>query len=336
MLRRGHEVVFYERDVPYYARTRDLYSLGVGGQLYLYTAFEDISRAARYELDACDLAICTSYCADGAAASDLILRSGAAIRCFYDLDTPVTLQALARSETIQYLPAGGLAPFDLVLSYTGGRALDELQTRLGARFVAPLYGSVDPETYYPMACCDDLACALSYLGTYAPDRQSALELLFLSAARNRPRDRFLLSGSQYPDTIQWPSNVKLQEHVQPERHPAFFSSSRMTLNITREAMAEYGYCPSGRLFEAAACGTCILSDWWEGLDNFFEPGEEILIVRSMQDVLSAMQQDVTELQRIGSAARSRALAEHSGGARVLELESICRAVLAGTRTAAIV
>ena len=332
LLRRGHQVTFYERDVPYYARTRDLQELGAGGNLCLYDNFEEISQAARFDLSHADLAICTSYCSDGVAASKLILESQAGIKCFYDLDTPVTLDALARSEQVDYLPPAGLAPFDLVLSYTGGRALEELRNRLGARFVAPLYGSVDPEMHHPVAPREDLSCALSYLGTHALDRQPALKLLFLSPAASLASQRFLLCGSQYPQTVRWPENVKIVEHLRPQDHAAFFSSSRATLNITRRAMADYGYCPSGRLFEAAACETCILSDWWEGLDSFFTPGKEILIVRSAEDVVSAMQQEDGALRRIGSAARARALADHTGDSRIVELERICKAVLAASKS----
>ena len=336
LLRRGHEVTFYEHDVPYYAQTRDLHELGAGGQLCLYTSFEEISRAARVQLDLADLAIYTSYCSDGIAASRLILESKAGIKCFYDLDTPVTLDALARRETVDYLPPGGLAPFDLVLSYTGGRALDELKTKLGARVVAPLYGSVDPEMHHPVARREDLDCTLSYLGTHAADRQPALELLFLSPATSQASERFLLCGSQYPHTIHWPENVTIVDHLRPQDHAAFFSSSRATLNITRRAMADYGYCPSGRLFEAAACETCILSDWWEGLDSFFTPGKEILIVRSAEDVLSAIQQGDGALRQIGAAARVRALADHTGDSRIVELERICKSVLAASRSTSIV
>ena len=336
LLRRGHQVVFYERDTPYYASARDLHVLEAGGRLCLYTAFEEISHAARIEVDNADLAICTSYCADGMVASRLILDSRAGIRCFYDLDTPVTLDALSRREAVDYLPPEGLTEFDLVLSYTGGRALEELKTKLGARFVAPLYGSVNPEIYHPVERREDLACTLSYLGTHAVDRQPALEMLFLSPAISEPSHRFLLAGSQYPDTIRWPANVEIIEHTRPQDHAAFFSSSRVTLNITRRAMADYGYCPSGRLFEAAACETCILSDWWEGLDSFFTPGEEILIVRSKEDVLSALHLDDGVLRRIGAAARTRALHEHTGDSRIQELERICKSVLAASRITSIV
>lgn len=330
LLRRGHRVTFYERDVPYYANTRDLHELGEGGTLCLYREFREIRQEAARALDRADLGICTSYCPDGAQAADLILESRAAIRCFYDLDTPVTLDALAKKAPVEYLPPQGLSPFDLVLSYTGGRALEELTTKMGARFVAPLYGSVDPELHLPVAPRAELASTLSYLGTYAEDRQDQMTRLFLEPAMARPADRFVVGGSQYPGTIAWPANVAVIEHMPPKDHAAFFSSSVATLNITRRAMAAYGYCPSGRLFEAAACGATILSDRWEGLEAFFEPETEILLVSSADEVLAAMTRDAGELRRIGEAAGRRALREHTGEARIRELEGICKAVLEST------
>ena len=328
--RRGHRVVFYEKDVPYYAATRDLAALGDGAELVLYGDFEEVRREAWTKVDHADLAIVTSYCPDGRTAASLVLESGATVRCFYDLDTPVTLDTLARGQTVPYLPSQGLSGFDLVLSYTGGQALQALQSELGAGFVAPLYGSVDPELHRPVAPRDDLRCSMSYLGTYAEDRQKALERLFLQAANAQKSERFLLSGSLYPGDISWPSNVSVMEHLAPHDHAAFFSSSRVTLNLTRGSMAEYGYCPSGRLFEAAACGTAMLSDAWAGLHTFFAPEEEIVLVSSAEEVVAATGRSDASLRRLGEAARARVLAEHTGDARVQELERLCKAVSAST------
>jgi spore maturation protein CgeB len=256
------------------------------------------------------------------------------VRSFYDLDTPVTLDALASGEHVPYIPPQGLSEFDLVLSYTGGKALDELQSRLGARLVAPLYGSVDPEAHAPAAARDDFRADVSYLGTYAADRQPALEELFIRAAGRMPDRRFLLAGAQYPQDFPWSPNIFFVQHLEPSLHPAFFCSSRATLNITRRAMAAYGYCPSGRLFEAAACGAAILTDWWEGLDTFFTPDEEILRVESADEVISALNQPDVHLRRIGEAARERALAEHTATHRAITLETYCNQVAAGSQPAA--
>jgi spore maturation protein CgeB len=326
MLRRGHTVSFYEHDVPYYARDRDLHALPEGGKLRLYAALEEVRDEAKRDLDDADLALCTSFCPDGAAACELILESRAGIKAFYDLDTPVTLAGLHSGGEIAYMPSRGLGDFDLVLSYTGGRALDELKSRLGARMVAPLYGSVDPENHRPVPMREEFRSTLSYLGTYAEDRQEALTRLFLAPAGRLPGETFLIGGALYPEGQSWPENVALLRHVPPPDHPAFFCSSRATLNVTRGVMAKYGYCPSGRLFEAAACGVPLLSDEWEGLDSFFALGTEMLPVSSANEVVNALSLSDRELRSIADAARERTLAEHTGACRVQELERICEMV----------
>ena len=314
----GHQIVFYERDVSYYAGNRDLYDIP-GGALVLYSDWSDISERAGRDLRDADAAMVTSFCPDGTAATDLVLDARRAVRCFYDLDTPVTLSHLQAGRELSYIGPRGLGEFDLVLSYTGGAALDALRSRLGARHVMPLYGHVDPDVHRPVAPVAHYASDLSYLGTYSDDRQAALEALFVEAARQRPDQRFLIGGAQYPQNFPWTGNIYFVRHLPPGEHPAFFSSSRLTLNATREAMAEMGWCPSGRLFEAAACGAPVLSDTWEGLDAFFTPGEEILVARTTEDALAAIDLSDTELQRIASQARERTLSEHTSAKRAREL-----------------
>lgn len=322
LARRGHTVSFYERDVPYYADSRDGWVPPQGAEVHLYAAIEEIAWAARCDLDHADLALSTSFCPDGHAAARLILDSRATIKAFYDLDTPITLNALDETKPVAYLPADGLGAFDLVLSYTGGKALKELRTRLGAKRTAPLYGWVDPEAHFPVERVDRYAADFSYLGTYAADRQQALMELFVQPARLMPKLWFEIAGAQYPQEFPWQPNIAFFRHLDPAQHPAFFCSSRATLNVTRAAMVKYGYCPSGRLFEAAACGTPIVSDGWEGLDTFLQPGKEILHADSAQDVVQAITLSDEELRKIADAARDRVLAEHTAERRVIELESI--------------
>ncbi|TIO29206.1 MAG: glycosyltransferase, partial [Mesorhizobium sp.] len=178
-----------------------------------------------------------------------------------------------------------LRDFDLVLSYTGGDALGALKSMLGARRVVPLYGHVDPERHRPAKSRPEFAGDLSYLGTYASDRQAGVEKLLVAPAVRLPDRRFVIGGAQYPQEFPWSDNIFFVRHLPPADHPAFFCSSRLTLNVTREAMARKGWCPSGRLFEAAACGAAIVSDDWPGLDDFFEPGCEILLAHSTDDVV---------------------------------------------------
>ena len=313
-------MVFFGRDRPFYAEHRDLRQMP-GARIVLYSDWAAIAALAGVEVRSADAALVTSYCPDGPQASRLVWDN-ARRSVFYDMDTPVTLARLEAGETVDYLPPEGLGDFDLVLSFTGGSALDVLRSQLGARRTAPLYGHVDPAQHHPAAPEARFEAALSYLGTYAADRQPALERLFLEPARQRPDLRFLIGGAQYPETFPWTENIFFTGHLEPAQHPGFFCSGRATLNVTRRAMAEYGFCPSGRLFEAAACGVPLLSDGWEGLDEFFTPGTEILRADTAADVLRTLCLSDTELNRVAEAARTRTLKEHTADARVLDLERV--------------
>ena len=316
LLAGGHRVTFFERDVPYYAANRDLHALPPGGTLALYDAWPD--PRMRLALAEADVAIVTSYCPDALAATALVLDSRA-VRCFYDLDTPVTLARLAAGDAVDYLGPDGLSGFDVVLSYTGGPALQALQTQLGAVRVVPIYGSVDPAVHRPAPPRETYRALLSYLGTYAADRQSALERLFVEPARLRPTARFVIGGAQYPDGFPWTANTYFVRHLPPPEHPAFFCSSRITLNVTRDAMARMGWCPSGRLFEAAACGVPVLSDFWPGLNDFFTPDEEILMAKTTEDALAALDLPDAALDRVARRARERTLSEHTATQRAAEM-----------------
>jgi spore maturation protein CgeB len=270
----------------------------------------------------------SSYCPDGIAASALVCDAPRAVSVFYDLDTPVTLAKLARGESTTYIGPRKLADFDLVLSFTGGPVLEDLRNQLGARRVAPLYGHVDPDQHHRIAPNPRYASDFSYLGTYAADRQNALNTFFVEAARLRPQSKFIIAGAQYPLDFPWTDNIYFVRHLPPSEHSAFFSSSALTLNITRADMAANGWCPSGRLFEAAACGTPIVSDWFDGLDHFLAPGSETLVVRTTEDALAALDLEEAAKQRLGRVARDRVLAEHTSAARLAEFERYVEAARA--------
>ena len=327
LLAAGHRVTFYERDVPYYAAHRDLTELPDGGRLVLYRDWAETAADMRRAVAEADVAMVTSYCPDAAAATELVQGCGARVRCFYDLDTPVTLARLDAGEAVDYV-GDGLAGFDLVLSYTGGGALDALRDRLGARQVVPIYGSVDLDTHRPAAARAGYAGLLSYLGTYAADRQAALERLFVEPARHMPAERFVIAGALYPDEFPWTPNTYFVRHLPPGEHGAFYCSSRLTLNVTREAMARMGWCPSGRLFEAAACGTPILSDAWAGLDAFFQPGAEILVAGSTAEAIEALRMPPDALAAVARRARERTLDEHTAARRAAEMVAAFEAVAA--------
>jgi spore maturation protein CgeB len=330
----GHRVVFFERDVSYYAGDRDYREIP-GGRLVLYGDWREILPIAREELAAADAAIVTSYCPDAIEAGDLMLDAPA-LHVFYDLDTPVTLGRVMRGEEVSYIGGRGLADFDLVLSFTGGAALNFLREHLGARRAAPLYGHVDPELHRRAAANETYRSDLSYLGTYAADRQQVLEELFVRPARARPDLRFVIGGAQYPQDFPWSDNIHFVRHLPPGEHPAFFSSARLTLNVTRQDMAAMGWCPSGRLFEAAACGTPIVTDAWDGLEPFFEPDRELLTARTTDDVLAALECDHTDLETMAARARERVFDQHTSAHRARELIGLLQDVPAryGTHHAA--
>lgn len=322
LVQSGHSVVFFERDVPYYAGARDLFEIP-GGQLVLYPSWADVRSVARASLLNADTAIVTSYCPDALDATELIQEQDRATSVFYDLDTPVTLAKLRTGELVPYIGPAGLDGFGLVLSFTGGQQLfDEYRQKLGARDVMPLYGHADADVHRPVAPQAHYKADLSYLGTYSEDRQRALETLFVTPAKARQDCRFLIGGAQYPSDFPWSPNIYFVRHLPPSEHAPFFASSRLTLNVTRRAMAEMGWCPSGRLFEASACGVPVLSDSWAGIGEFFEPGEEIVLAQDSADTLAALQLGDGELSAIAMRARERTLDQHSSRKRASELVAL--------------
>jgi spore maturation protein CgeB len=320
--RRGHRLVFFERDVSWYASQRDLDRLEAPHELVLYRGWAEVLPRARAALERADAAMVTSYCPDGIAAADLVMGAAVPVRAFYDMDTPVTLERALRGEPVEYIGPRGLSGFDVVLSFTGGEALTALRDVLGARRTTTLYGSVDPEVHRPTAGLPHYAADVSYLGTYASNRQQALEALFLEPARRLPHRTFVIGGAQYPHDFPWAPNIKFVRHLPPAEHPAFYCSSPLTLNVTRDPMKRMGFCPSGRLFEAAACGVPVLTDAWAGIEAFFRPGGEILVARDTGDAAAAIARDPADLARIGQAARARALSEHTADRRAGELVAI--------------
>lgn len=311
--RRGHQVTFYEKDVPFYALRRD-FSQCEFCDLVLYRDWSEVRERALRDARESDVVLNASYCPEGARVIDDVLNVRGPVHVFYDLDTPITLAALSNGG-VEYLRRDQIPEFALYLSFTGGGILEELESKWHARAARLLYGCVDPEVHARTAPRDDFRCLLSYMGTYASDRQQKLDSLFLEPAQLLVDNRFVLAGSLYPYDWHWPQNVDRFDHIAPGGHPAFYSSSRATVNITRGGMARSGYCPSGRLFEAAACGTPIISDYFEGLDTFFVPGREIVIAERPADVVAALTQSVANLEGIARAARIRTLKEHTGERR---------------------
>lgn len=322
---RGHRVLFLERDVQWYACNRDLPKPPYC-RLALYSSLKELKDRFATAVRNADLVILGSYVHEGAAIGDWVTRIAHGVTAFYDIDTPVTLARLAGGD-LDYLSAGLIPRYNVYLSFTGGPMLEKIEKRYGAPMARPLYCSVDPELYHPEQRAKKWD--LGYMGTYSEDRQPALDELLLRPAREWSRGRFVVAGPQYPRSIRWPRNVKRRTHLEPAKHLGFYNAQAFTLNVTRANMVEAGYSPSVRLFEAAACGTAIISDYWEGLDTFFRPEREILIARSSTECLRYLL-EMTDAERrsIGARARAVVLSRHTARHRAMELEAyvmeLCR------------
>jgi spore maturation protein CgeB len=329
LCRRGHEVLFLECDKPWYRAHRDLQRPPFG-TVRLYDDVAALRRRWQDELTEADLVILGSYVPDGIAVAKLIQQIARGVTAFYDIDTPVTLAALADG-SCEYLQPELVPSFDLYLSFTGGPLLRQIERYYGARAARALYCAVDPEHHRPASAGDPL-WALGYLGTYSADRQPVLEVLLCEPARRWPEARFAVAGPLYPADLEWPDNVERIEHVGPDRHAWFYGRQRFTLNVTRADMVRWGYSPSVRLFEAAACGVPIISDEWPGLATIFAPDREILVARSGADVLRFIR-DTSEAERrqLALNARRRVLASHTAAHRAALLESYVEEVLAPAR-----
>lgn len=317
---RGHRIIFFERDQEWYASNRDMPEPPFC-DVRIYQRWNNVLPAARRELKHCDVAMIGSYFPDAMRAIPEVLDSPACVKSFYDIDTPITIGQL-RTGGADYLKPEQVSGFDIYFSFTGGPLLRELEQKFGAKTAVPLYCSVDAEKYCSAPVRRQYQCDFSYMGTYAPDRQSKIEELLCRPAALRPDKNFLVAGPQYPNDLRWPENVKLITHVEPRFHASFYSSSRFTLNVTRREMVLAGYSPSVRLFEAAACSAAIISDCWPGLETFFTPGEEILLAESHRQVVDYLDgMDQMEIRRIGKKAQQRVLAEHSSQQRARQFEA---------------
>ena len=312
----GRRVLFLERDVPWYASNRDLPDPDFCDLQY-YHSVEDLLERFTTELKAAGSVIVGSYVPDGVAVIDALDRLDLQQLCFYDIDTPVTLAKLHRDDE-EYLARRQIPLFDIYFSFSGGPVLDRLEEEFGAPLAMPLYCSVDAERYGPTD--DTPQWDLGYLGTYSPDRQPTLEKLLIEPARRLPHMRFVVAGPQFPDSIDWPANVERIEHLPPAEHRAFYNRQRFTLNVTRADMIAAGWSPSVRLFEASACGTPVISDMWDGLEQLLPPGEAILLARETDDVIKYLE-NTSDAERaaLSASARRYVLAEHTGTARSGEL-----------------
>jgi spore maturation protein CgeB len=314
--KKGNEILFLEHDVPWYAANRDIPNPEYCS-VDLYKTFDELKHKYSEEVKNSDLVIVGSYVNGGVEIGSWVCNTAKGIKAFYDIDTPVTIARLEANDEL-YLSKKLIPQFDLYLSFTGGPMLQHLEKKYGSPMARALHCSFDPNTYFPETA--KIVWDLGYLGTYSHDRQPPLNKLMLQAAKILNNHKFIVAGPQYPEAINWPINLQRVDHVPPHEHRKFYNSQRFTMNITRADMIKWGYSPSVRLFEAAACATPIISDNWEGLDTFFEPGIDILIAETKEDTIYYLK-NITEEERkrIGQNGRRKVLQLHTAAHRAQEL-----------------
>jgi spore maturation protein CgeB len=315
--KKGHRVTFMERDVPWYASHRDLPHPPFCKTI-LYNSLDALKEQYQDLIKHADLVIVGSYVPEGVAVGEFVTGYAKGITAFYDIDTPVTMAKIEKND-FEYLHPSLIPKYNLYLSFTGGPILQQLEYHYGSPAARPFYCSFDPELYYPEET--SIKWELGYLGTYSDDRQPSLQNLMLETAKKLSHKKFVVAGPQYPHHISWALNVERIEHLQPLQHRAFYNSQRFTMNITRSDMIKAGFSPSVRLFEAAACGTPIISDYWEGIESIFDIGSEILISKSAADTINYLT-GINEEERkaMGEQARQKVMKHHTGAHRAVELE----------------
>jgi nucleoside-diphosphate-sugar epimerase/spore maturation protein CgeB len=311
--KRGHDILFLERDVPWYRNNRDIADPDCC-RLEFYRSLEEL-RHWSDQIRNADAVIVGSYVQEGVEAGGFVQRTARGVIAFYDIDTPVTLAKLERRD-FDYLSTGIIPNYDLYLSFTGGPTLRRIEREFGSPMARALYCSVDPDAYPVLDV--PKKWDLTYLGTYSEDRQPTIEKLLIEPARRLPHLKFCVAGPQYPADIDWPANVERIEHLPPADHPDFYAASRYTLNVTRADMIAAGWSPSVRLFEAASCATPVISDKWAGIDSLFAPEREIILASAADDIVARLSSG--NCAPLGKAARERILAAHTAGHRAEELE----------------
>lgn len=325
---RGHEILFLERDVPWYRANRDIADPDYC-RLEFYGSLDELEKW-RSEISGADAVIVGSYVPEGVEVGRFVQRHARGVTAFYDIDTPVTLAKLEKGD-FEYLSPEIIPGYDFYLSFTGGPTLERIERDYGSPAARPLYCSVDFDAYPALDV--PKTWDLTYLGTYSEDRQPTLETLLIEPARRLAHLTFAVAGPQYPSDIDWPANVERIDHLPPAEHAEFYSASRFTLNVTRSDMIAAGWSPSVRLFEAAACSVPVISDKWDGIDELFEPGREILLAETSQDVIERLADD-KDAAPVGRAARERILAAHTAGHRAAELEHHLKSVASPGRASA--
>lgn len=323
LMARGHDVIVLESDVPSLTATRDLPRLPQG-RVLLYASAEDLFDTHANVVASADLVVMGSCVPEGDRVGAWACRAARGRTAFYDIDTPRTMARLDAGDDA-HISREVLGLYGLYLSFNGGPMLEEIERRYGAAWARPLYAGIDPEIHRPLDI--DLLWDLGFMGTYAADRQLALDRLFIEVARRAPSNRYVIAGSRYPAPDP-PPNVDRIVELPESEHASFFCAQRCALNVTRRAFIDRGWSPGVRLLEAASCGVPVVSDAWDGIDRFFEPEREILLACSAGDVFDRLAAlDERSRGRIGEAARARVLRQHTAAHRAETLEGYTRELL---------
>jgi spore maturation protein CgeB len=316
---RGHQVVFVEPDLYERQTHRDLVEDPPYAEVRVCSGWSDLER----ELDRAHGADLVAKCSgiggwdQELAEAVLGLQTRDTRVGFWDVDAPQTLAAALAGSAFRPL----IPRYDLILLYGGGPPVRELYAHLGARRTELVYNAVDPDEYFPVAADQDRTCDLLFMGNRMPDREERVRELFFGAASEAPDLHFVLGGNGW-DGCDFPKNVRWIGHVPTSEHRAWNCSARMVLNINRADMAITGYSPPTRVFEAAGCASCVLTDAWNGISTFFEPDREILVASSADEIVHHLRETSADRARtIGAAARRRVLRDHTYTARASGLEA---------------
>ena len=314
---RGHDVMFLERDMPWYADNRDAPRFA-HATVGLYRSVTELKRLHREHIRDADAVIVGSYVPEGATIGAWILDTAEGVTAFYDLNTPDTFARFGQNGNS--ISLGLISRFDLYLSFAGGPLLDQFGDKLGSPMARPLFPAVDARLFFPEY--SKQTWDLGYIGRHTDDCLPVFDRLLLEPARRWSEGRFIVAGSRYPRSLRWPGNVKRVPQIAPQKRRTFYNSQRFTLDLMPPDALAMGYSPSARLFEAAACGTPVITEFWQGLDAFFTPDEEILVSHSADETLIYLEEiSEPDRRRLGYRARERALSRHTTRHRAAELES---------------
>ena len=320
---RGHRVTFYEPDAYDRQKHRDIED-PPWAEVVVYEPGDlgAVERAVRSAAKACHLLVkCSGVGVNDAFLEEAVAQaSSPALRAFWDVDAPATLDRVQADSADPFRPL--IAQFDLILTYGGGQPVIDAYRALGAQRCVPIYNALDPATHHPVAPDDRFSADLAFLGNRLPDREARVEQFFLQPAAACPDKTFLLGGSGWQDKPM-PANVRYAGHIYTRDHNAFNCTPLAVLNISRQSMADYGFSPATRVFEAAGAAACVITDAWVGIEQFLEPGREVLVAHSGQEVLDhLLKLDAEVARQIGLAAQRRVLAHHTYAQRAVQLEDL--------------